>query len=295
MRLMLTLIVLILLTLPLAADPWPDEVVSVEYGVGAGFGQGDSYPNNILGPPDSAATPAAPSSTAEEVLTLGAGGNIVLAFRDGGILDGEGADFTIFENPFFVGGGPAIFREVGLVAVSVDGEQWVEFPYNDESFQGLAGVTPTNGSANPLDPSASGGDSFDLADVGLTFARYLRITDAGDAVSDNGDSFDLDAVAVIHGEAQDTSTPEQMVSRPAYLTLSAWPNPFNAQVTVQATGFRGTLHITLFDLLGRQISSSQITDGQWSWAPQSISSGTYLLLVEDSDGNRASERLVLVR
>lgn len=295
MRLLLTIAVSLLLTLPLLADPWPDEVVSVEYGVGAGFGQGDVFPDNILGPPDPLAGPSAPSSTAEEVLTLGSSGSIVLAFRDGGILDGDGPDFTVFENPFLVAGGPAVFREVALVAVSVDGVEWVEFPYATDPFSGLAGVTPTADPTHPLDPSLSGGDSFDLANVGLSHAIYLRITDAGDSVTDNGDSFDLDAVAVIHGEALDTSVPEQRVTIPTQLSLNAWPNPFNARVTVRVANSRGPVQATLFDLLGRQVMSSAVADGLWSWQPEGVTSGTYLLLVEDETGNRATKRLVLLR
>jgi hypothetical protein len=50
-------------------------------------------------------------------------------------------------------------------------------------------------------PAGAGGDSFDLADVGLAWARYVRI-DAASFVDGPGAApvggFDLDAVAALH-------------------------------------------------------------------------------------------------
>ena len=50
-------------------------------------------------------------------------------------------------------------------------------------------------------PEGSGGDSFDLADVGLTWARYVRIDGADfvdGPVGANNFGFDLDAVAAVN-------------------------------------------------------------------------------------------------
>jgi hypothetical protein len=47
---------------------------------------------------------------------------------------------------------------------------------------------------DPTDPATAGGDPFDLADLGLAAARYVRVTDRpGD-----GAVFDLDAVSIVH-------------------------------------------------------------------------------------------------
>jgi hypothetical protein len=181
-----------------AFTPWVDEVVSVHYGTGAGFGQ-RFFPDNILGPPDTSASPYSPSFTEENLLTLGRGGEIILAFRDGGIYDSTGADFTVFGNPFVNRANNVVFRKVAIVAVSEDGAQWQEFPFDTTTFVGLAGATPTNGSSNPVNPAVSGGDSFDLATVGLHHAVYVKLTDATARVHDDGDSFNLDAVVAIHG------------------------------------------------------------------------------------------------
>ena len=52
---------------------------------------------------------------------------------------------------------------------------------------------------DPTDPALAGGDAYDLADLGLSTARFVRITDSGtsDYAGTSG-GFDLDALAVVH-------------------------------------------------------------------------------------------------
>lgn len=180
---------------------FPDEVFFVRYGTGAGFGH-TYFPSNILGAPDTSARATVPSANEREILTLGFGGEIILKFLDGGIRNGQGLDFTIFENAFLHTVSLQVFRETALVAVSEDGINWIQFPVDSLSFRGLAGVTPTNGDKDYYNPMESGGDSFDLSDVGLERAIYLKITDAGDLIRDSGPSFDLDAIVVLNGEGR---------------------------------------------------------------------------------------------
>ncbi|MBI4209053.1 MAG: hypothetical protein HY538_05025 [Deltaproteobacteria bacterium] len=199
-------------------------VVSFVPGSNAGFGS-DEFPEIVLGSPQGGGDGA--GST--DVLSLGDEGEIVLDFGDQVIVDKEGIDFTVFENPFFAGGNPdSIFVEAGIVSVSQDGVIWCAFPFdldptlsitNPARYQGFAGVQPVyadeSGDPNPFDPSVSGGDSFDLASIGLSWARYLRITDPGfqktadadgDLIEDAGDhvmgpgqgGFDLDAIAALY-------------------------------------------------------------------------------------------------
>ena len=73
------------------------------------------------------------------------------------------------------------------------------------AFPGCAGVTPTfshpDNSVSPNDPEVSGGDAFDLADLGLQSARFVRIRDTGTNPYEGvAGGFDLDAVAVVNGE-----------------------------------------------------------------------------------------------
>ena len=94
------------------------------------------------------------------------------------------------------------------ISVSDDGMTWYPFPCDltDPPYPGCAGTQPTysnpDNEIDATDPSVSGGNSFDLADVGLTVARYIRIADSGLGLGPIGPStggFDLDAVAIIHG------------------------------------------------------------------------------------------------
>jgi hypothetical protein len=191
-----------------SADPCLDDVVSYTAGTNGGFNQ-DLLPDIVLGAPRGLGT----SAGSLDVVSLGDGGSITLAFTDNQIVDGPGPDFTVFENPFN-SPGLGIFTEVGVVAASADGVNFVEFPHGQD-LSGLAGRTPVYANADtntidPRDPAVSGGDQFDLATIGLANARYLRITDPGAAIDDVGNhfptpgpgksGFDLDAVVAIHSQ-----------------------------------------------------------------------------------------------
>ena len=99
------------------SDAWADAVAQFSPGDGAGFGD-NYFPDNVLGPPDPdpVVNEFSPSNKPQELLSLGHGGEIVLEFTDNYIYDGEGVDFTVFENVFtsFFTGGPYI--EAGIVA-----------------------------------------------------------------------------------------------------------------------------------------------------------------------------------
>ena len=175
-------------------DAFADAVVSFEPGDFAGYGQ-DRLPDVVLGSPDG----KGPDQGSLDVLSLGHGGFIVLELTDLIAVDGEGPDLLIFENPF------TGFYETGSVAVSEDGETWAEWPCDPETTEGCAGVNPvlassTNG-VDPTDPETAGGEAYDLADVGLSPARFVRITDTGtNDYGGNTGGFDLDAIAVVNAQ-----------------------------------------------------------------------------------------------
>lgn len=134
------------------------------------------------------------------MLTLGELGSITLEMTDLEIIDGPGPDLIVFENPF-----PA-WRETGRVEASLDGIDWYEWPCEAENitddFPGCAGVGTVHATpdfwVDPTDPSAAGGDAFDLEDLGLPAARFIRITDSGHNAFGYGGTtggFDLDAIA----------------------------------------------------------------------------------------------------
>jgi hypothetical protein len=166
-------------------------VLEVAYGPGQDFGRA-AMPDIALGPPRGAGCCA--GST--DVVSLGNGGTIVVGFADNGIVDGPGDDFVIFENPFEFGG--ALFAELATVEVSEDGESWHAFSCDavEPPYGSCAGHHPVflDGEGDLAD---AGGDRFDLADLGLDQARFLRVTDRVDLDGAAG-VFDLDAAAIIN-------------------------------------------------------------------------------------------------
>ncbi|MBI2345446.1 MAG: hypothetical protein HYV03_00850 [Deltaproteobacteria bacterium] len=188
---------------PPGADAYADLVTSFTKGSGGGFGLGPAGKEyeNVLGPP----TGGNLYVGSTDVLSLGCGGEIVIEMNDFWIADGPGADFIVFENPFYCLGTTKIgWPDIGAVGVSNDGVSFVEFtctikaaknasglcPYTPAHFPGCAGTQPVEGNA------------FDLANIKMTTARFVRIRD----VSCNGQTsqkagFDLDAISVVNGIA----------------------------------------------------------------------------------------------
>lgn len=186
------------------SDPFADRVVSYRPGEAAGFGQ-NHLPQVVLGAPDG----GGPSQSGLDVLSLGRGGEIILEFLDIGLVDGPGPDLLVFENPF-IG-----WIETGVVAVSEDGQNFFEWPCMAKDpakkFPGCAGVNPVLSSKengiSATDPKQAGGDAFDLADLGISRARFVRIRDSGEnSYTGVSGGFDLDAVAVVNGAPIGTSS-----------------------------------------------------------------------------------------
>jgi hypothetical protein len=208
-------------------DPYADVVDDFVAGSGAGYGQ-QSW---VLGAPRGAGV----FQGSLDVLSLGLGGVVVLEFVDNVAVDGPGVDFTVFENSFLgVSAGllsEPPFSEPGRVAVSQDGSSWTSFgcdldPGQAPYHAGCAGVYPVlSDDGDPATPHASiptetpiqdlvgldviefpypdgsGGDSFDLADLGLGWIRFVRIEAAGFVDGPTGPDnagFDLDAVAAVN-------------------------------------------------------------------------------------------------
>ena len=177
------------------SGPFAHEVVLFEPGPYAGFGQ-QGMPDIVLGPPLGGG-----DIGSYDVVSLGEEGQIVLGLGPHGLVDGPGDDLVVFENAF-VG-----FPEWAEVGVSVDGETWLTWPCNSTDGDGCAGNEnvwshPDN-EIGPLSPDA-GGDRFDLADLGIAEARFVRIIDTGTNFYEGiAGGFDLDAIALIHSTMGD--------------------------------------------------------------------------------------------
>jgi hypothetical protein len=216
-------------------DPYVDAVASYTIGTNGGYPGTQYLPGVVKGPPKGSGL----FQGGLDVFSLGFGGSIVLRFDDNAIADGDGPDFTVFENAFMAFNAATLtierpFADPGRVSVSQDGVTWYEFPCSLTTnpalgifYPGCAGVYPVLSNANdpstphasiptagtigdligepvfpPPAPGGAGGDSFDLADLGLAWARYVRIVDpnfvTGDPYGPNNAGVDVDAVAAIH-------------------------------------------------------------------------------------------------
>lgn len=205
-----------------------NHVFSFTPGEGQNLGQGEEfYPANIFGIPSRIANENVAEASESEVLSLGFGGEIIVGNTDNLIIDGEGADFTIFENVFKNPVNGRLFKEPAIISVSKDGQNYTEFPYEFSSLEGCAGTHPTFGNADYCDSEVSGGDSFDLADIGLDSIRYIKIKDITDQVNANQNhkyfdfslsGFDLDALVIHSYIANVMSSVESDISE--FYTLS---------------------------------------------------------------------------
>lgn len=185
-----------------------------------GFGAA-SLPGIVEGPPVGGGT----SQGSLDVVSLGSGGSIEVTFAPNAIIDGPGPDFIVFENPFWIGGNASeVYAEPGEISVSDDGKTWTPFPCNP-TFDpgagdgtgtappygacggwGIVYSTPQNG-ISPFDPTKAGGNAYDLADIGVKHARFVKIVDRTDeacpeagADKPNTNGFDLDAIAIVNAE-----------------------------------------------------------------------------------------------
>jgi len=180
-------------------------VRSVTYGDGAGFGQ-LKFPDVVLGPPYGKGTTDEGSL---HVLSLGMDGEIILDLGNCPAVDGPGDDFIVFENAFYIGHNPnAPFAELGTVAVSDDGVNFIEFDchFEEKPYTGCAGwhqvySHPDNG-ISPFDVDEAGGEAYDLEDLGLENTQYIRIRALTGGGGGGTAGFDLDAVAVVNGEIE---------------------------------------------------------------------------------------------
>jgi YVTN family beta-propeller protein len=292
------------------SDPWADKVVSFTEGTGAGFGM-NYFPQNILGPPDPdpLVNEYNPSSKSQEILSLGENGEIILGFTDNYIFDGDGPDFTVFENVFYFFGTTDPFIEAAYVSVSQDGETWYAFPADTATFEGFAGVTPTFNTEYPQNPKISGGDQFDLSDVSLDYARYIKLTDLGSEIKEgafNGD-FDLDAVVAINSKSGTPSLiTNSKIQNPKLFNLAQnYPNPFNPITSIQFQIAKSSVtRLEVYNLNGRLVRTlldKNLSAGDYrvTWDGKNadnkkVASGVYIYRLISGEV-RMSKRMLLLR
>ena len=263
-----------------------NHVFSFTPGEGQNLGQGEEfYPANIFGIPSRIANEDVAEASESEVLSLGFGGEIIVGNSDNLIIDGEGADFTIFENVFKNPINGRLFKEPAIVSISKDGVNYTEFPYDFESLDGCAGTHPTYGNADYCDSEVSGGDSFDLSEIGMDSIRYIKIKDITDQVKANENhkyfdfslsGFDLDAV-VIHNYTADPLASVVADISEFYSLNSSTISSFDVSNTIQIYNINGIL--------------VAVHSGIGVFQYHDLQNGVYIIKISNSKGN-AVEKII---
>lgn len=215
------------------------------------------------------------------VVSLGDNGSAVLSFNYP-IMNGEGPDFAIFENAFFLNDtSENAFLEFAFVEVSSNGDEYIRFPAYSEiqtetqigSFthlnaryvHNLAGkCTALYGTPFDLDDLSdiSGGTSVDLNEI-----RYVKIVDVigtidesyasydskGNIINDPyptpfvSGGFDLDAIGVINN-TQNTLEFKN--------NIKIIPNPASDFINIHKSG-NTEFTIQIFDSSGVLVSETR--------------------------------------
>lgn len=217
-------------------------------------------------------------------VSLGFGGEIVLEL-DVNLYDLEGNDFRVFESTF----GPLnipchFYPETAEVSVSQEGDAFVSL-----------GTTCLD-------------RSFDLADAGVKFAKYIKITDTSDPwdFSRNADGFDLDGIWPINpkGSAQGRSgTLEDhenyAPNEEGEMEITVYPNPFEDKLQLDVM-FEDDNEKTLrlYNVMGVVVFEERISaaPGQWSMTSDfsHLPGGMYVLKITGA-GEQVANTMKLIK
>lgn len=217
----------------------------------------------------------------DSIVSLGDGGSAIVTFAHP-IINGDGADFAVFENSF-----SDSFLELAFVEVSSDGVNYFRFPatsYTQDDLQLNLGGMIDAIQINNLAGKYRGmyGTPFDLEELAsepgldVDHITHIRLIDVvgsinpayatydqyGNAINDPWTTpfptcgFDLDAVGVIHSEI--TATYELSAEDP----FTTYPNPASDIVYIRLDNPETSdeLQIILTDYTGRIITSAWNAD-----------------------------------
>jgi hypothetical protein len=274
---LLTIIIISILALvDVAAQPQRvlcDTVMEFVPGTGQYTGQGATFfPRNVLTGPAQTARTDVPSTDPREICSIGLGGRITLGLRRRVIVDGPGADLTIFENAFFYDN-DKVFAEPATIELSKDGNNWVMVPYDTLTLDGLAGLSPTR-DPQANDPLTCGGTPVDIAYLGIDSVRWVRLTDVTRLILENPKSpfydptlsgFDLDVVRVWN--SVDAAFELSVVHEPA--------------VDVAYVGSPNTVDVSVFDIAGKITMQRRFDGGIHQLSLAELSPGCYIVMVND--------------
>lgn len=252
-----------------------------------------------------------PGIAGNGVVSLGDAGQAIVQFLHP-IINGEGADFAVFENGFIdqtLTPGTA-FLELAFVEVSSDGIHYTRFPstcLNDTStqlapFEGMFAQKINNFAGKYL---GNFGTPFDLeelkdsAGLDVNHITHVKIIDVVGTIQDayasrdaNGNKvndpwptdfassgFDLDAVGVIH---QDLTQSVQTLA--GVQKLSVYPNPASINQLVSIFNCPTTAEVTVYDLRGSKMNSYVLNQTGNDISLQFEQAGCYNVLVKTTNG-----------
>ncbi len=90
---------------------------------------------------------------------------------------------------------------------------------------------------------------------------------------------------------------EHFTPQPSKYSLSAFPNPFNSELTLSVTGFTRNVYISLHNLLGQKVDvihDGLLVNTQLHYtAPASLSSGLYFIRANDTHHSRTAKIVFL--
>lgn len=249
------------------------------------------------------------------VVSLGDSGVATLTFASS-IFNGPGADFAVFENGFLnPNNTEEAFLELAFVEVSSNGTDYFRFPAHsltqvDSQIAG-AGVYMNATLINNLAGKYRGtyGTPFDLEDLAgtpgldLNNITHVRLVDVVGAITAGAGSidtagnlindpyptnfpiggFDLDAVGVIHQNANSVYAPA------TNKTFRIYPDPVTDMVWISSAN-NTSFNITLIDVTGKLLLQQNITNEPFSLS--SYSAGIYYLRIQGKNGEQCVEKII---
>ncbi|WP_340153657.1 choice-of-anchor D domain-containing protein [uncultured Marivirga sp.] len=218
-------------------------------------------------------------------VTLGFGGSITIELGCE-VMDHEGNDLLIVETSFRDSDRSCgQYPEKAKVEASLDGENWVT----------IAEEICRDG-------------EVDLANGGLTTAKYIRINDISnpdDFQGGNADGYDLDGIMIINnlGDQQDEeliseiTKQENLIANEEDIEVRAFPNPVTDFINISLKGEGNEFHTRLYNIKGELMNHStfSLRDGEEKGRLdlRKYPQGLYQLRVTNQTGGIVSQSRIL--
>lgn len=79
------------------------------------------------------------------------------------------------------------------------------------------------------------------------------------------------------------------------IIVNAFPNPANDQLTIRTSHYTGTETFRVLNLLGEEMQSGKLSGTETTVSLTELPAGTYSVFIQQSNGNAAAARFVIVR